>query len=281
MQSLVCSLRCVTAQALLIGSCFLVSCHTGIQSGHDASHPAGLSDLQTVNASLTSLEEPSVPTTFPATTAAAAEEPQGPSTSRSTQGSSSTRAQGMNRSASQGNPRASSGGGDVSGTPNKTRAGVELAFNNGDSGDYLALDLEVAHRILPQLEVGGVFGTYSEDSDDGDEESAWYLGPTARFYFVDKGEWQPWVTATVAIGETESTIFDPGFGGTIEVDSDLTLFQIGVGVSYFVSNWVAFEAALVRNMYDYDVTFNAGGFSGSDEADADDTRLTIGISTFF
>lgn len=269
-------LRRVSAPALVLGSVsFLASCQSTTPTRNQ------LLGSETMLAAVA--EAP--PQALPGVAAAfaipvtpdrdLAEDPQGTS--------SSTRAQGKNTASNQGAQRPTPGGNRSSDAPNKTRVGAALAFNNGDTGDYLEVELEAAHRIVGNFEFGGVFGYYDESNDAATDDSAWYLGPTVRFYFVDKGQWQPWITATAAIGEVETNvvIYDPFTKSEeqIGLDADLTLFQVGLGISHFVSDWVAVEAALVRNMYEYE--FTDPFYGGSYSTDLDDTRFTIGISTFF
>lgn len=146
----------------------------------------------------------------------------------------------------------------------------EVVVNGGSGVDVDSTSIGIAggYRVVPNFEIGGVIA-YTDDSVSGGGSTETYqIGPAARYYFVDRGNMQPWVSAGFGIASADDV-----------VSLDGSYYELGVGVSYFASPWAAFEASVTYT----DISLEAdsvGGFAG-DEVDADGLSYNLGISVFF
>lgn len=151
--------------------------------------------------------------------------------------------------------------------PLKNRLGFRGTYTNEGEDDPWTrdgLDLEVdfGHRMGPNLEVGGILGMITSDWDELLDPDLYYLGASGRFYFSDKGQVQPWLGASLGLGE--------GVYG----DDHFNFYRVGVGASYFASTSVALEGSLAYTGRSTDSVIDA-------EDEISDMTLRIGISWFF
>lgn len=165
--------------------------------------------------------------------------------------------------------------------PNPTRLGFAVGYRSsetdvdGDAATKLSsfqATIDAGHRVMPNLELGGLFDVLNEsieDVDSGDESSLdlWTVGPQARFYLVSEGNVQPWLSIAAGLGKVDLD----------SDDGDATFFQGGVGVSYFPSRWVALEGSLRFQRYNLE----ADDGLGTTDFDTDSLNFLVGLSTFF
>ncbi len=143
----------------------------------------------------------------------------------------------------------------------------EAGFSSVDV-DSTTLGLQGGYRVIPHLEVGAAldYSTFKVSGSSSDD--AYQLGPQARFYFVNTGQTQPWVSLGFGIASLDDAITLDG-----------TYYEVGAGVSYFASPWAAVEASVTYADASLD-SDPIGGFSGS-TLDIDGLSYNIGLSVFF
>lgn len=175
---------------------------------------------------------------------------------------------------------------------NPTRIGFALGYDDTDTESqfegesrmkeetvtYYA-NFDGGYRVMPNLEVGGLFGYQSEESKfSGGGESEFELvniGPKTRVYMVGEGNVQPWVS--LAGGWS---YFDAEFLG-LSTSNDGYFLEAGIGISYFPSRWIAVEAAVMYQQLSLDVDEDTVAGTVRGDVDIDSTFLMIGLSTFF
>lgn len=151
--------------------------------------------------------------------------------------------------------------------PLKNRLGLRGSYTNEGEADPwtqdgLELEADYGHRLTPNLEVGGVLGMITSDWYEVIDPDLYYLGPSSRFYFFDKGQLQPWLGGSL------------GFGDGNYQDSSFYFWRLGAGLSYFATSSVALEANLA-----YTGRSNSSWLQTED--DISDMTLRFGISWFF
>lgn len=155
------------------------------------------------------------------------------------------------------------------------RAGFVLGLGAGGSDPHVQVGLDAGYRIGGHVELGMIAGLDGEDLGEFSDSGVWYAGPSARIYFVDRGQLVPWLTVAVGAGSYSFSDYEYGYG--YEDKSDATFYRAGLGISYFASPRLALDASIAWRRFEESGAYSSFYGGGT----ANEGEVSLGISTFF